>query len=289
MDLITTLLESGFAEVIVGTLQAFERLGPDRTDEASVFVIIHFLIGLQNLDLTAPDAAPITAMLQQIPSVWAYTLEHRITHIECFGMDSSSVTAGICALLFGKEEGGGGFDFTQPMIDSLLTSQTDTFSGTLAPYFAAFLHWGRAMQHLCISDVNKALLVECPLTVPLLLEMLLLDPDHFRKDTDAHIKAAIQADAADCLLQLALFEPGRALLERDSAAMDTLRQLSVSGVALTEQATLSANGALMAVLGREREPEPQDEAERDRHVMVSYQWDVSAQAICRRLWSVGLV
>jgi hypothetical protein len=113
--------------------------------------------------------------------------------------------------------------------------------------------------------------------------MLLLDPDHFRKDTDAHIKAAIQADSADCLLQLALFEPGRALLERDSAAMDTLRQLSMSGVALTEQATLSANGALMAVLGREREPEPQDEAERDRHVMVSYQWDVSAQAICRRL------
>ena len=60
--------------------------------------------------------------------------------------------------------------------------------------------------------------------------------------------------------------------------MDTLRALSVSEVALTEEVTVCANATLMAVEGRVREPEPAGEGDDDEageHIMVSYQWDVS--------------
>ena len=66
---------------------------------------------------------------------------------------------------------------------------------------------------LCLA-LTQTLLVKCPLTVPLLLEMLFLDPAHSRQNVDPEIKAAVQADAVDCLLQIALFSPGRALLEQ---------------------------------------------------------------------------
>ena len=112
--------------------------------------------------------------------------------------------------------------------------------------------------------------------IPLLIDALILDPDHCRKDTDESVKAAIQADAADCLLQLAVFEPhGRQLLESNHAVIEALHALA-DGKAFTEAAQISANGALMALEGRVREPEPAregDEAEADLHLMMSYQWD----------------
>eukprot|EP01046_Picozoa_sp_COSAG06_P018345 COSAG06_NODE_1275_length_10046_cov_4.285915_2_plen_79_part_00 len=65
----------------------------------------------------------------------------------------------------------------------------------------------------CISDENKKVLVECAaLMIPLLVSACFLDPDHVRKDADDSEKAPVQADAAECFLQLAAFEPGRKLL-----------------------------------------------------------------------------
>ena len=54
------------------------------------------------------------------------------------------------------------------------------------------------------------------------LEALFLDPGHMRNDVDdtsapadslRAAKGPIQTDAIDCLLQIALFAPGRELLE----------------------------------------------------------------------------
>ena len=66
-----------------------------------------------------------------------------------------------------------------------------------------------------ISDANKNFLVRGKGLLPLLLDGLLLEPDHVRKDHPANIKAAIQADAASCFLQMACFEPGRVRLSEN--------------------------------------------------------------------------
>ena len=115
--------------------------------------------------------------------------------------------------------------------------------------------------------------MKSPELVTLLLYGTYLDPDHYYKDSPDSEKAPVQTDVCDCFLQLALFEPGRELLQSDPAAMDALRSLA-GGKALTEEGKLFAHGALVAIEGVIREPEPEMEGaeEPDPHIMASYQW-----------------
>ena len=88
-------------------------------------------------------------------------------------------------------------------------------------------------------------------------------------------KGPIQAEAADCFLQIAVFEPGRLLLQQDPAAMLALRALAdpSNDCALTAKARLSAAGALVAIEGLARkELAVKEELEPEGHVFVSYQW-----------------
>ena len=114
------------------------------------------------------------------------------------------------------------------------------------------------------------MLVRCDALIPALLHALFLDPESPRKDMDEVSRAGIQCDGAECFLQLALFEPGKELLEQHPEALDALRSLAES--ALTQDARLSASSALAAVEGPLPGPGPTPGDE--RHVMVSYQWDV---------------
>ena len=110
------------------------------------------------------------------------------------------------------------------------------------------------------------MLVRCGELIPTLLDALFLDPEHPRKDMDEMLRAGVQCDGAECFLQLALFEPGKQLLEQHPEALDALRVM-VDGAALTEEARLSASAALAAVEGPlpGAAPAPGDE----KHVMMS--------------------
>ena len=90
------------------------------------------------------------------------------------------------------------------------------------------------------------MLVQCDALIPTLLDALFLDPEHPRKGMDEALRAGIQRDGAECLLQLALVEAGKELLERHPEALEALRALA-DGAALTEEARLAASGALFAV------------------------------------------
>ena len=137
------------------------------------------------------------------------------------------------------------------------------------------------------------MLVQCEALVPLLLDALFLDPENPRKEMDEALRAGIQRDGAECFLQLALFDPGRELLEQHAEALDALRSL-VGGAALTEEARLSASSALAAVEGPASGsgPDPGDE----KHVMVScasahlslaVQLGLTCRASCRAIRSMG--
>jgi hypothetical protein len=113
--------------------------------------------------------------------------------------------------------------------------------------------------HLTISDVNRRHLVQSVRLMPLVLEALLLDPGHLRQDQAERTNAGTQADAAERLLQPALYEPGRAMLVKETAA--------------TEEANASASGALLAIEGRHAQPTRRDSEAACQQVMISYQWD----------------
>ena len=110
------------------------------------------------------------------------------------------------------------------------------------------------------------MLVQCDILIPTLLDALFLDPEHPRKDMEEKLRAGIQRDGAECLLQLALVEPGKELLKRHPEALDALRVL-VDGAALTEEARLSASSALAGVEGPAPPPDPTPGDE--KHIMMS--------------------
>ena len=107
--------------------------------------------------------------------------------------------------------------------------------------------------------------MRCDALIPTLLDALFLDPEHPRKDMDEALRAGIQRDGAECLLQLALVEPGKELLERHpKKPLDALRELA-DGAALTEGARRAARGALVAIEGQEHAPASGGE----KHIVVS--------------------
>ena len=120
------------------------------------------------------------------------------------------------------------------------------------------------------------MLVQCDALIPTLLDALFLDPEHPRKDMDEALRAGIQRDGVECLLQLALVEAGKELLERHPEALEALRALA-DGSALTEEARRAASGALVAMEGAAQARAPGGE----KHIVMSCTLRTQLPA-CRR-------
>ena len=251
VNVLSLLIDSGVMECVCAAFKAFELHGAGAVAEANVCLFFHLLLMLAPLDLTAPEAKPIVGQLLQIPSSLKFVLDHNLDHVKGTGMTTAALCAQICALVFGKQEEG--FVFSDEQVDSLLVFTRDCFDGSLHKYFGLSPHWLKPIEALCVSDANKTLLVKSPALVPLLLTALFLEADHPRKgDVDAALQAAIQTDAANCFLQIAVFGPGREILAADGAVMGSLHALADGG-AITPEAKLSAAGAILAIEGRTHE------------------------------------
>ena len=273
------VISSGAAEASVAVFKSFWKAGasPEAIEDANVCSILHATLFLHPLDLTQPEAEPIVAMFQGIPAPLRFVLEHSLAHIGAVGMTTSGMTTSMCAMLFGKAEEGESLfgSFSQSLIDDALLVQKDMFDGNLVGFFPEVpTNYLKPILHLCISDTNKVMLTQSEHLMPLLMTTLYLLPaDHPRYNTDAATKAAIQTDATICFLQISVCEAGRGLLENDHAALEALHALADGGQALTEEGKAAAHGALIAIEGVTREPEPAQEggAEAASHIMLSYQ------------------
>jgi hypothetical protein len=83
--------------------------------------------------------------------------------------------------------------------------------GPMAALTPIFRHYGQTLLSLCVSDINKDLVLSAEGCIPLLVDSLLLDPEHPRReqpDFDA-VAPAVQQDFAEAIAQLAMFGPGR--------------------------------------------------------------------------------
>ena len=130
---------------------------------------------------------------------------------------------------------------------------------------------------LCISDENKPLLLANEDFVPYLVDALLLDPEHPRAGLKEAEKIWCQEHHADCLAQLAVFEPAREALRQDPSVISAME--SVAEVGLSAVARQFAQAALLAL--NDKEMHVNVHVDDQRHVMLSYQWD--KQATVKRL------
>ena len=108
--------------------------------------------------------------------------------------------------------------------------------------FALIKNQCRGMLNLCISDSAKPMLLGSSECIPHLLDGLLLDPEHPRKDTDEQIKSAVQRDFAECIQQLSVFGPGGEALKKNPDVVSALDMLVDK--AWSEEAKVCARGAL---------------------------------------------
>jgi hypothetical protein len=124
---------------------------------------------------------------------------------------------------------------------------------------------------LCVSDENKPLLLASPDFIPYLVDALLLDPDHPRAGMTQELKSWCQEHHAECLAQLAVFEPAREPLRQDPSVIPALELVAESG--LSAEARQYAQAALLALSDKELHA---DDVEGQKHIMLSYQWDKQA-------------
>ena len=135
----------------------------------------------------------------------------------------------------------------------------------------------QGLLNLCVSDRTKGMLLSNDLFVSVLVDSLLLDPEHPRMvaSTFESVKAAVQRDAAEALQQLAVYPPGREALLSDPTVAEALSQVADSG--WTGEAQECARGALSAMSDRDAVA-PVDE--NHLHVMISCESCMLTLLVC---------
>jgi hypothetical protein len=191
--------------------------------------------------------------------------------------------------VFGRDEGGGGFEFAQHHVDTLCAAPPCHFRYSLdgsrkraVLLFACrrVTRWANMMADpndfnntpspdnvmtldLCVSDKNKELLLANPAFIPYLISGLVLGVDHPRADLKDDIKLWNQTMHAECFAQLALFSPGRDAMRSDPSVAEALQTVATEG--LCAESRDFAKAALMAM----SDEELHRRTEGQKHVMLS--------------------
>lgn len=218
-------------------------------------------------------------------------VDNSMPTIPSIGFTADGVAVQIAAAVFGRDEDGEFFSFTQGHVDGLI----DRFSGILKGgegILGTYIPTADNMivLELCVSDKNKPLLLANQSFIPYLIEGLLLDPAHPRAGLADEQKVWLQSMHTECIAQVALFPMGReALLQHPSVcAIESLQAVVDRGT--SDEARVFAQSALSALLqtpnaaGSDSPRTPRwDAAEggEELHVMLSYQWN--SQTVMIRL------
>jgi len=119
LEVVQPLVDAGALDLAISTLTAYQML--DNPDEASVCAVWYgALFGLEIL-LASPEAKPVAAKLRSagLDSV-RYMIDHPLDQVKDFGMGTGQSTTRIAALVWGRDDDGGGMRFRQQDIDKVV-------------------------------------------------------------------------------------------------------------------------------------------------------------------------
>ena len=248
IDIVQPLLAVGGVDVAISTLTAFQMLG--KPEDANVLTMVYgALYVLENL-VTSSEAGPVVSKLRSAGTgVFRYCLDNNLVLLTGF-MDTATYATKVAALVWGKDEGGG-LTFTQSDVDKVVQN------GDLRGPFYEMLGFpmmpdhGRAILHLTVSDANKNLLLNVDSLLRVLVDALLLDPEHPQRayPTFEANSVPVQRDFTEALQQLAVFPAGREALLAEPSAAEALQHVAEHG--WSEEAQECAQGALSALSDRE--------------------------------------
>eukprot|EP01046_Picozoa_sp_COSAG06_P001050 COSAG06_NODE_31_length_31488_cov_60.882793_35_plen_433_part_00 len=219
------------------------------------------------------------AKIRGVGSALGFCLENSLDVMEEVGRTTGAAAAKLCCSIFGRDEGGSGFTFTQQHVDMLITNWSQYvravgYYANVSPSADIIF----ALQ-MSVSDANKPLLLANKDFIPYLVDALLLDPDHPRAGMKEQLKAWCQQHHCEAIAQLAVFEPAREALLEDGSVVPALEAVSAGG--LSKEARDLAAAALAALSDRKL----QMVMDGQKHVMLSCEClHCFNQIICAQCW-----
>ena len=266
---LATCLTSGLCDLCIEAVAAFAAAGVDGLRDTNHVALYQALSTVRNTR-TQPGCE---AKIRSVASSLGYCLMHDLESIQDIGATSAGTAAQICCGVFGRDEGGSEFRFSSQHVETLLARWSQNVRAVGWHANAKPTADTIMALELCVSDENKPLLLANPDFIPYLVDALLLDADHPRAGMKPELKSWCQTHHAECLAQLAVFEPGSEALRQDPSVVPALQVVADSG--LSTEARRFAQAALLA-LGDKKQPEMMVQEGEQTHVMLSYQWDNQA-------------
>lgn len=259
------MLSCGLLDQMLSVVTAFEQGGVKAlhtTDRGALY----FTLSSIRRTLLHPACR---ARVRSVASGLVFILEHPLDVLDAIGWTTDSAAVQMLCALFGRDETGSQFKFTQPQVDSLLRRWSNIVlgEGLLGKGFKPTEETIFILE-LSISDVNKKLMLANDGFVAYLLSGLFIDPNHPRANLSDDIKRWNQTVHAESICQVALFPPGRDALLQNPTVDDALVAVAEKG--LSEEARDFAQAALAAL----RDEKLQVRAEGQKHIMLSCKFRV---------------
>jgi hypothetical protein len=141
----------------------------DRPSDCNINSLQWGSLWLLEVLLSSPEAAQqIVSKLRGAGSdAFRYLLDHPLSMLGDLGYETGSQATRIAALVWGRDEDGGGLVFKQQDIDTIVKAARGFFWPMTAQS-------GEVILNLCVSDKNKELLLDAEDFVQLLLDSLLM-------------------------------------------------------------------------------------------------------------------
>jgi hypothetical protein len=183
VEVIQPLLDAGALDIAISALNAYQMLG--KPEQASVISVNWGVLMALEILLSSPQARPIvTSKLRGAGAdSFRYLMDHPLTMAADLGVETGATAVTIAAQVWGRDDDGGGLIFKQVDIDKIV--QMKGHRGPLAGLWPMRADHGQTIVNLCTSDLNKQLLLTCEECIPMLVDSLLLDPEHPRMENIA--------------------------------------------------------------------------------------------------------
>ena len=114
---VAACVSSGLLDLSVEAVAAFAAAGTDGLSDTDHWAVHIALSNLRNCRAEAGCETKIRGVAHAL----AFCLENSLDLIEAIGATTQSTAAQICCGVFGRDEGGSGFSFSQQHIDIVLT------------------------------------------------------------------------------------------------------------------------------------------------------------------------
>ena len=163
-------VRSGLFDFCLDSIVAFAAAGVEGLQDTDHSMLLMSLVYMPRI----AGQPGCEAKIRSAASALTFCLSHSLEYMQELGMTTGGYAARVCCSVFGRDEGGSEFTFTPQHIEVLTESWSQ---------FVRAVGWRANSKptadsifavELCVSDVNKPLLIDNRDFIPYLVDALLL-------------------------------------------------------------------------------------------------------------------